>query len=149
MINRFCISLVFIITALNVGACQSPASKPQLKKQLHKFLVEKKEIVQTDTTGIYIVSTLDFKAYSGETGVYKFGILGPHYLPYLVFVENGEFQIVKDYKVSEVLKMTNEFLSRNNHQDESKNVVMVENIVGVLSQRQSILKEQNIKEIIK
>lgn len=149
MNNRFCLSLVFIVTALNVGACQSHSPKLQLKKQLHKFLVEKKEIAQTDTTGIYIVNTLDFNKYVGETGVYKFGILGPHYLPYLVFVENNEFQIIKEYKVTEVLKATSDFLSRNKYQDESKNVVLVENIVGVLSQRQSILKEQTIKEIIK
>ncbi len=149
MNNRFCFSLLFIVTVFNIGACQSQTPKLQLKKQLHKFLVDKKEIAQTDTTGIYIVNTLDFSKYAGETGVYKFGIQGPHYVPYLVFVENNEFQIVKDYKVTEVLKVISEFLSRNKYQDESKNVVLVENIVGVLSQRQSILKEQTIKEIIK
>ena len=144
--------LIFIL--FTFMSCRSPGqsnnlSDDILKRELRSYLKSEGELSIDDSVVVYVVNLLNFKGYENTPGVYKFGILGAHYLPYVVYVKEDGFHILKDYKPITVLESFTNFLkSSGNRYTEIEQTQMLTNISGVLHTRMKMIDESSVEEEI-
>ena len=111
LITLFC---VVFFSCNSFGQKNAVTTVEKLKSDLRAYLENEKQLNVGESAIIYVVRILDFQDYIGETGVYKFGILGSHQLPYIVFVSGKEVNIIRDYRASKVLKSYTDFIKKHN-----------------------------------
>jgi len=121
----------------------------ELKKELKLYLRNQNELTEEDSVIIYIVDLLDFHEYNGETGIYKFGVIGPHFLPYLVFVKDNKFRIIKDYRTISVIRSFEKFIKIKEWRlTEIQKTQLLKNLAGVLYNRMKMIEDNSIGEDI-
>jgi hypothetical protein len=124
-------------------------SEAKLKEGLKSYLQAQNELSEDDSAIIYVVDLLNFNEYEEMTGIYKFGILGPHYLPYIVYVTDGQFDILKDYKTLYVIESFKEFIQSNEKRyTEIQKTQLLKNVSEVLYTRMKMIDESSIDEDI-
>jgi hypothetical protein len=146
--------IILILIALVGLSCQGSGqdknlSEDELKKELKSYLQTQNELSEGDSAIIYVVDLLNFDEYNGETGIYKFGVLGPHYLPYIVYVADNQFSILKDYKIVSVVGLFENFIQSNERRyTETQKVQLLKNVSGVLYTRMKMIEESSVDEDI-
>jgi hypothetical protein len=145
--------ILFLIALLNVSYCSYSQStlptEQELKTKLKEYLETKKEVSHGDSSVVYIVNLLDYTPYQQEIGIYKFGFLGAHYLPYVALISEGEIKIIKDYKVEEVLKLIPDFMERyESKYSEIEKIKLVQNVLKVLETRSNMIEDSSISDEI-
>lgn len=121
----------------------------ELKSKIRAYLENEKQLNFGESAILYVVSILDSQDFSGETGVYKFGVLGSHQLPYIVLVSESEIIIICDYRTSEVLRSYIDFIKK--HKDfytEYEKYLLLNKISDLLLSRIRILDSGTIPEEI-
>jgi hypothetical protein len=145
--------ILFLIALLNVSCYSYSQStlptEQELKTRLKEYLETKKEVSDGDSSIIYVVNLLDYDPYHQEIGIYKFGVLGPHYLPYIALITEGEIKITKDYKVEEVLRLIPDFMERyDSKYSEMEKIKLVQNVLQVLEIRSNMIEDSSISDEI-
>lgn len=146
--------IILTLIAFAGLSCQSSGQKnnlseDELKKGLKSYLQAQNQLSANDSAIIYVVNLLNFDEYNEDTGIYKFGILGPHYLPHIVYVENDQFDILKNYKTISVAGSFKEFIQSNEKRyTEIQKAQLLKNVSEVLYTRMKMIKESSIDEDI-
>jgi hypothetical protein len=155
--------IAFLITSIAHGCTDAQSNrfwfcKSELKDCLSEFLIDRKEILnKSEGEALYItdISELEKGNIVGakrglQTGVYSFGILGPHYNQYLFFVEPNSTNIITNYSVKFVLVDLCDYFDRNEKSfTEDKKLKIAENVIKVLNLRMlnSKLDDENQLDI--
>jgi|SRR5690554_787864 len=143
------IFIVFTFMSCRSSGQSKNLSDDILKRELRSYLKSEGELSIDDSVVLYVVNLLNFKEYENTPGVYKFGVLGAHYLPHIVYVKEDGFDILKDYKTIFVLEsFTNFVKSSESRYTEIEQTQMLTNISGVLRNRMKIIDESSIEEEI-
>lgn len=155
--------IAFLITSLVYGCTDAQSNrfrfcKSELKDCLFEFLIDRKEILsKSEGKALFItdISELEkgdiVEAKGGlQTGVYSFGILGPHYNQYMFFVEPTSTTIITNYSVKFVLNDLSDYFNRNEKSfTEDKKLKVAKNVNKILNLRMlnSKLDDENQLDI--
>ncbi len=143
------ILIVFVSISCRSSGQNNNLSGDKLKGELKSYLESENKLSLDDSVIIYVVDLLNFKEYEKVDGVYKFGVLGSHYLPYIVYVTEDRFDILKDYKIISVLESFIKFIQSNDKRyTEIQKAQLLKNVSEVLYTRMKMIDESSIEEEI-
>lgn len=146
--------IILTLIAFAGFSCQSSGQdnnlfEDKLKDGLKSYLQAQNELSENDSAILYVVDLLNFDEYKEMTGIYKFGILGPHYLPYIVYVTEDQFYVLKDYKTISVVDSFKEFIQSNEKRyTEIQRAQLLKNVSEVLYTRMKMIDGSSIDEEI-
>lgn len=113
-------------------------------KQLFDFLVSKNAI-ESNQDSSTVVFTRKLVDDSLKIGIYKFGIVGSHQIPFLYIQSEDGIRFVNKYDIDCVLKTTRVFLKSGQKDglDELKQIAYIKAIGDFLDFRAQAIKNQN------
>lgn len=148
------IKILFSMAVLMFYSCGNSAinelpSEKDLKMQLRNFLETKNEVRPGDSALVYVVDLLKHDPYNMQVGIYKFGVLGAHSLPYLVYITEANINIIQDYTVKDINESYKKFISSHVHlYSEYEKQILHKNLTQILETRMSMIEKSTIQEEI-
>jgi len=93
---------------------------------------------------LYKFNLSNNQKYRHEPGLYRFGLLGAHNFPFLVYITHNNFFIVKRYELENILKRIR-MIFKKIHFEEIEKIELLENLSDFLIKRIKKLENFSFK----